>query len=136
MKKSDGPTPVIPFGLSNSSMPSASRSSNVFTLGDSNSSSNFNPLISSAGGNIYEQEMAMRGQYFAARRRAMEDSLKKNFPTKALVVNCVGLALASILAIIMQTLQLVYENSLYYVGSGYWVSAINAILIALALVFC
>lgn len=49
MKKSDGPTPVIPFGLSNSSMPSASGFSNVFTIGDSNSSSNnrhFNPFIS------------------------------------------------------------------------------------------
>lgn len=98
-------------------------SPNVFTLGNSSSSSRL-----SSNNN--------RNEYFAARRNLMQDLLSKNFPTKALIVHCVGLALASILAIVIQTLQMVYQVSYYFVGSGYWVSVINVILIVLAFFLC
>ena len=79
---------------------------------------NLNGTTSNTG--PYTIEMARQQRFFGGRRNFIEAEIKKKFPLKFMIINCLVLIILTLLAFTFQALQFVYKYQLYYVGAGFW----------------
>lgn len=70
--------------------------------------------------NRYEEQTSFRERRLNNRKESIEKILKENLPTKFIIFHSVGLLILALIAVVFQTLMIVFKYAFYYIGSGYW----------------
>ena len=73
-----------------------------------------------ASRNRYEAPVTVRERRLNNRKESIEQVLKESLPTKFVVFHAVALVVLILIAIVFQTLMIVFKYSFYFIGSGYW----------------
>ena len=91
------------------------------------------PTVYTNGLNLYEQMVVQRQIILRQQQEYRQKMLEQNYPVKFVIGHAIFVVAICITLIALQIVMIINEYPLYYVGTGFWVSAYFIITISLSL---